>query len=200
MESTEVTPLLVVRAVLELAFLLAVVWGLLRFTDLRKRLFALGAGALVAVYVFVGASGFVQMIDRWQYDYPQKVAYIPFTRFAMYQAQLESSVEASYSWQGTRADGSQIELNIAKEFSAVGLPPMSTRMRVLMEWMHEGESGEHYADASTELRLYAEGLNAALQNDGQRYTEIGFYRVTGTPSDVDAELLISFGVEELTAQ
>lgn len=186
-----------IRAALECLFVVAVLAGLLLFTDLRKRLFSLGAGALAVVYIVVGAWFVVQMVDRWQYDYPQKVSYIPLTRFAMYQAQLAESVEQSYSWQATLADGSQREVNIAEEFSAIGLPPLSTRMRVLLEWMQEPDGSEHHTQAEHELSLYAIALARALEEDGVEPAEIGFYRVTGTPGDVTSELMTSWPVEEL---
>lgn len=197
MESTAVTPELVIRAALECLFVLAVLGGLLLFTDLRKRLFSLGAGALAVVYIVIGAWFVVQMVDRWQYDYPQKISYIPLTRFAMYQAQLAESVEQSYSWQATLADGSQGEVNIAEEFSAIGLPPLSTRMRVLLEWMQEPDGSEQHEQAEHELSLYAIALARALEEDGVQPVEIGFYRVTGTPGDVTSELMTSWPVEEL---
>lgn len=200
MESTAVTPELVVRAILECLFLLAIFGVLLFFTDFRKRLFALGAGAIAVVYIVVGAWFVVQMVDRWQYDYPQKASFVPFTRFAMYQAQLRESVEQSYSWQATMSDGTQREVNIADEFEAIGLPPLSTRMRVLLEWMQEPASSDHHADAEHELSLYAQGLVRALEQDGDEPTEIGFYRVTGSPGDVQAEELVSWSVEELTSR
>jgi hypothetical protein len=196
-ESTAVTPELVIRAALECLFVVAVLAGLLWFTDLRKRFFALGAGALAVVYIVVGAWFVVQMVDRWQYDYPQKVSYIPLTRFAMYQAQLAESVEQSYSWQATLADGTQREVNIAEEFSAIGLPPLSTRMRVLLEWVQEPDGSEHRAQAEEELSLYALALARALEEDGVEPVDIGFYRVTGTPGDVTSELMTSWPVEEL---
>lgn len=197
MESTAVTPELVIRAVLELLFVLGVVVALLFFTDLRKRLYPLGAAALSIVFVFFAAWGVVQMVDRWQYDYPQKVSFIPLTRFAMYQAQLAESVEASYSWQATLADGTVREVNIADEFSSIGLPPLSTRMRVLLDWMSGGEEGDDRARAEAELALYATALLNALEEDGEDVVELGFYRVTGTPGDTEAELLQSWSADEL---
>lgn len=196
MESTAVTPELVIRAVLELLFLLAVVGGLLFFTDLRKRLYPFGAAALTTVFIFFGAWGVIQMVDRWQYDYPQQASFVPLTRFAMYQAQLTETVEASYSWQATLADGSTREVNVADEFSAVGLPPMSTRMRVLLSWMW-GPEGSDRDRAEEELTLFATALVRALEEDGLEVDEIAFSRLTGTPGAADSELLISWNVDEL---
>ncbi|GAA1984992.1 hypothetical protein [Microbacterium pumilum] len=198
MESTAVTPELVIRAGLECLFLLAVFAGLLFFTDFRKRLFGLGAAALVVLYVFVGAWFVVQMVDRWQYDYPQKTSYIPLTRFAMYQAQLRDSVEETYAWQATLSDGTQREVNIAKEFDAIGLPPLSTRMRVLLNWMEEPAGSENHQRAEEELTLYATGLLRALEEDGVDASELGFYRVTGSPGDVTADPLITWDTAELS--
>lgn len=197
MNSTAVTPELIVRAVLELLFLLAILGALLFFTDLRKRLFPLGAAALTVVLVFVGAWGIVQMVDRWQYDYPQKVSFVPLTRFAMYQAQLDESVEATYSWQAKLVDGTEREVNIASEFSSVGLPPLSTRMRVMLDWIQDDEPSDRPTQAKTELTMYAEGLLRALDSDGEEVMSIGFYRVTGTPGDVEAESLITWTATEL---
>ncbi|TXK16247.1 hypothetical protein [Homoserinibacter sp. GY 40078] len=198
MESTEVTPELIVRAILEIGFLLLVIGYLLAATDFRRRLAPLGAGAVATLLIFLGAWGAIQAIDRWQYDYPQAVSFIPFTRFAMYQAQLKESVSESYSWQAELTDGSTREVNIADEFSTIGLPPLSTRMRVLLGWMEDEGTPEQRADAERELELYAEGLLASLEADGVEVSSLSFARVTGTPGDENVEELDSWNIEELT--
>jgi hypothetical protein len=198
-ESSTVTPDLVVRAVLEFSFLVVLFGSLLFFTDFRRRLFALGTGALVAIYVFLFAWSGAQMLDRWQYDYPQAVSIIPLTRFAMYQVQIPESVEKTYTWQAELADGTRREVNIVSEFSAVGLPPMSTRMRVLLENSLEGPEGADYAAAENELRLYAIGLTRALEADGVDVVSLSFEEVEGTPSAPIPTVLFTWDVAELVS-
>jgi hypothetical protein len=198
-DSTAVTPDLIFRAVFEFLFLVVLVVGfLLLYSNLRKRLFALGAGALVVLYVFLGAWAAVQMLDRWQYDYPQKVSFIPLTRFAMYQAQVKESVQETYSWQATLADGTSREVNIAKEFSTIGLPPLSTRMRVLLNWAQEDADTVKHAKAEVELKDYAKGLVASLASHGVDATKIGFYEVTGTPQKPVEKLLMGWTAAEVS--
>jgi len=196
-DSTAVTPELVVRAVLEVGFLLLVIFYLLGITDLRRRLWPLGAGAVAALLIFLGAWGAAQAVDRWQYDYPQKVSFLPLTRFAMYQAQLAESVQETYGWQATLADGTTREVNIAEEFSTIGLPPLSTRMRVLLGWA-EGEGTAAESDAAEqELSLYAQALYSSLVAEGKDVVELSFNRVTGTPGDETVDQLRSWTAEEL---
>mgnify|MGYP003671866312 CR=1 FL=1 len=96
MDSSEVTAELVVRAGLEFIFVLGVFVAILIFSRLRQRLFPLGAAALTVLFLFLAAWGGAQMLDRWQYDYPQKLSAVPLTRFAMYQVQIPESVESTY--------------------------------------------------------------------------------------------------------
>lgn len=194
MDSTAVTPELVIRAVLELGFLLVVLGYLLFFTNLRQRLFPLGAGVLAVVYVFLFAWGAVQMVDRWQYDYPQKVSFIPLTRFAMYQAQIPESVADSYAWDARLVDGTDRPVNIADEFEAIGLPPMSTKMRVLLGWVRDDDDPEKQAQAEEELALYAQGVANVLASRGEEAESITFSRVTGTPADPQTQVLIGWPV------
>ncbi|WBU37765.1 hypothetical protein [Homoserinibacter sp. YIM 151385] len=193
MDGSAVTPELIVRAVLELGLLLAVLAHLLVATDLRRRLYPLGAGAVAVLWVFVFAWGAVQAVDRWQYDYPGQPSFVPLTRFAMYQAQLPESVEDSYLWSARDAGGEELPLNFADEFETIGLPPMSTRMRVLLDEARGEDAGERER-AAAELDLWAAGVAAALEDRGESAAEIGFSRVTGTPAAPEVELVRSWAV------
>ena len=102
MDSSEVTAELVVRAGLEFIFVLGVFVAILIFSRLRQRLFPLGAAALTVLFLFLAAWGGAQMLDRWQYDYPQKLSAVPLTRFAMYQVQIPESVETCHRYLTTR--------------------------------------------------------------------------------------------------
>lgn len=197
MESSAVTAELVVRAGLEFVFVLGAFLAILHFSRLRQRLFPLGAAALTVLFLFLAAWGAAQMLDRWQYDYPQKLSAVPLTRFAMYQVQIPESVESTYGWEATLADGSVEQVNIAAEFEAIGLPPLSTRMRVLLGWTAEPEGSDHQVQASEELRLYAVGLERALAARGVDVARMDFLRVTGTPLEPVTELILSWDADDL---
>ncbi|RIJ77147.1 hypothetical protein D1871_09360 [Nakamurella silvestris] len=197
MNGTEVSAGLILRAGLECLALLAIVAYLLFRTDLRQKFYSLGTRALATVLIFLGAWGAVQMVDRWQYDYPNQWSPIPLTRFAMYQVQLKESVEETYSWQGVYTDGEQRELNLTAEFSTIGLPAMSTRMRVLLNWAQEPEGSADHQKAADELKLWATGLAKAAKDSEPQLKEIRFYEVTGHYPNPDESLLMSWSVDEL---
>ncbi|MAT18207.1 MAG: hypothetical protein CMF56_06535 [Leifsonia sp.] len=197
MDSSEVTAELVVRAGLEFIFVLGVFVAILIFSRLRQRLFPLGAAALTVLFLFLAAWGGAQMLDRWQYDYPQKLSAVPLTRFAMYQVQIPESVESTYGWEATLTDGSIEQVNIASEFEAIGLPPLSTRMRVLLSWTAEPAGSEDELRAREELRLYAVGLERALAARGIDVARMDFLRVTGTPLEPESELILSWDADDL---
>lgn len=196
MTGTEVTPELIIRAGLECVALLAIVAFLLIRTNLRQKLFSLGTAALSTVLIFITIWGAVQMVDRWQYDYPNQWSPIPVTRFAMYQVQVKESVEETYSWQGV-AGGVEEELNLAADFSTIGLPAISTRMRVLLNWVEEPADSADYVRGEAELRLWAQGLVKIARSEGTELTEVRFYQVTGHYPNPDKKLLLSWPVNEL---
>ncbi len=171
--------------------------AILIFSRLRQRLFPLGAAALTVLFLFLAAWGGAQMLDRWQYDYPQKLSAVPLTRFAMYQVQIPESVESTYGWEATLTDGSIEQVNIASEFEAIGLPPLSTRMRVLLSWTAEPAGSEDELRAREELRLYAVGLERALAARGIDVARMDFLRVTGTPLEPESELILSWDADDL---
>ena len=197
MDSSEVTAELVVRAGLEFIFVLGVFVAILIFSRLRQRLFPLGAAALTVLFLFLAAWGGAQMLDRWQYDYPQKLSAVPLTRFAMYQVQIPESVESTYGWEATLTDGSIEQVNIASEFEAIGLPPLSTRMRVLLSWTAEPAGSEDELRAREELRLYAVGLERALAARGIDVARMDFLRVPGPPLEPESELILSWDADDL---
>ena len=199
MEDTSVTPVLVLRALGEMVVLLGLVGLLFAATDLRRRLHPLGVGALSVFFTFLLAWGAVQLVDRWQYEYPQPLSFAPLTRFAMYQAQLEESVTETYAWNATSADGTTFDVNIAGQFSSVGLPPMSTRMRILLGDVQEPPGSADHEAAGRELGLYAQGLQAALGEDEVEVETVRFLRVTGTVADPAQEVLMEWTADELEA-
>jgi len=178
-----VTPNLVIRACLELAFLLIVLCVILLFSDFRSRLRGLGAGGLIFVYLFVGSWSVVQMVDRWQYEFPQSVSWVPLTRFAMYQVQMPESVAVSYKWTVVRTDGSRYDANITELFRTVGVPGLSSRMRNYLELGDISEDPESVSRKNfieTELALFSESIYAALGSNDQDVVSIQFSEVGGS--------------------
>jgi hypothetical protein len=195
MESVPLTSELVVRALAELVFVLTVLGYLTLFTDLRQRLFPLGSAALAVLWVVLIAWGGVQMIDRWQYQHPQPVSFIPFARFAMYQAQDPRTVAESYYWHVEFGDDNPGAVNPIDDLLALSSPSLSTRMRVLLAGVQS--TGDTAATAEADLRLYAIGLRSIAREDGADLISIEFGRVWGDPADPHQEPLISWSADEL---
>jgi hypothetical protein len=193
-ETATFTPELIVRAVLELLFLVTVLGLIVVFSRFRRRLRPLGAGVIVVVFVFFGAWGAAQMLDRWQYDYPQGVSAVPLTRFAMYQVQIAESVRDSYAWQVVTPEGDVVDVNIAREFEAIGLPPLSTRMRTLLDGAQSDVGTAEYTEAEYQLSLYARGLIARLDVG---VAEVRFLELTGTPAQPQERVMLSWTAAEL---
>jgi len=196
-ESTAITPLLVARAFFEVAALFLIAVFLLTKTDIRKRLFPMGAAGLSFLFIFIGAWGVVQAVDRWQYEYPQPVSFVPLTRFAMYQVQLPESVTKTYAWDAEAADGTPVDVNFAEEFEAVGLPPLSMRMTVLLEELEKAESPQDQEWVMRELSLWAKAVQNSLADRGIGVESIRLSEVHGTPADNEATLVRSWSADEL---
>ena len=108
-----------------------------------------------------------------------------------------TDVDAFLASLATLADGSVEQVNIAAEFEAIGLPPLSTRMRVLLGWTAEPAGSDDQVAASEELRLYAVGLERALSARGLDVARMDFLRVTGTPLEPVTELIFSWDADDL---
>ena len=76
-----------------------------------------------------------QLVDRWQYHFPSRISFYPLARFAMYQTGQAKGSVTSYRFEGSFDHGNADfrEINITREFSAIGLPPINTRFRVISQ-------------------------------------------------------------------
>jgi hypothetical protein len=175
----EVTVELIFRATLEFAFVSGVLYYVIFRTDLKAKLSSLGVVSLVATLVFFSSWSVVQMVDRWQYSYPQSVSFVPLARFAMYQAQRPESVEYSYDWRATRPNGSTFRVNIVK-ILGIGLPATSSRMNYLLEYRPLGEGGSLVTQDQIrwELRHFSKGIYDSLAAKGEDVSLIEFLRIS----------------------
>jgi len=92
----------------------------------------------------------MQVIDRFQYFYPQKFDLYPFARFAMYQAAPDGVELTSYRFCILdEADNCRI-INISKVYSTIGLPSLSSRMKYLIDEFPSTEKEIEYWLSSLE--------------------------------------------------
>jgi len=109
---------------------------------------------------------FMQVFDRLQYFYPQSFDIYPFARFAMYQA-APNGVELNTYRICMKDEGDYCrEINIAKEYSTIGLPSLSSRFNYLIN---------EYPNSQPEIKLWLESLKRLKTNSEQK---IVFQKVT----------------------
>ena len=146
---------LLIRAGIETCMLLVIIWFLFWRTQLLKKIQPLGSERMICFGLFFLIWICIQLTDRWQYFYPQKFSLYPLTRFAMYQHGTADEVVESYKFQIEFADNTTQTANLTQVFSAIGLPSISTRMRVLANDLERAEERpERYVRAVQEINSY----------------------------------------------
>lgn len=86
------------------------------------------------IYIFFSALVLVQIVDRFQQFYPQNFDYYPFARFSMYQAAPNDVKTEGYRFCYYETGNNECnEINITKNFSTIGLPSISSRMKYLID-------------------------------------------------------------------
>lgn len=98
----------------------------------------------------------VQLVDRWQYHFPQPISFYPLARFAMYQTGTSRPSVQSYRLEG-EIKGVYRELNPVEHFSAIGLPSLSTRFRVIASAI-ESNDPDKKNWARNQIKLYGIGI------------------------------------------
>lgn len=127
---------------------------------------------------------FMQMFDRLQYYYPQSYDIYPFVRFAMYQA-APNGVELN-TYRICMKDESENcrEINIAKEYSTIGLPSLSSRFNYLIN---------EYPNNQREIKLWLESLKRLKTNSEQK---IVFQKVTFEKNKINYIDLVEVSFEK----
>lgn len=167
---------LTARAFVEGVLLLGAFWYLFSRLRLKDKLEPLGRRASRLFLAFLLVWGTVQMIDRWQYFYPQPVSFYPVVRFAMYQIGESAESVDTYRFVGVHSDGSREEINLTEHFTSIGLPALHTRLRTLTENLQSSDSTEVLL-ARTELRGFLTGYQALLESRGEHPPEFVQLRI-----------------------
>lgn len=157
---------LAVRAFVEGALILAAFWILFFRLRLWEKLAPLGKRASRIFLTFLLLWTTVQMIDRWQYFYPQPIGFYPVARFAMYQIGESTETVDTFRFVGQNPDGSTEEINLTEHFRSIGLPSLHTRLNVLTDNLQSSDEAE-VADAREEIRGFVEGFAALVDSRGQ---------------------------------
>lgn len=79
----------------------------------------------------------VQNVDRWQYEYPSNLSFIPLARFAMYQDFEPSRGSYVYSWWAIRGEQATL-LNPFDYFGPVKSPSLNSRFASLGAALENG--------------------------------------------------------------
>lgn len=121
---------LLVRFSIESLLLALFLWLAWFRLGLRNACRRLGPWQTRVIFGFVALMTLAQVLDRWQYHFPSRISCYPLARFAMYQTGQPREYVRSYRFQGLFGDEIR-EINITREFPAIGLPPTNTRFRVI---------------------------------------------------------------------
>ena len=121
----------VIRGLLESVFLLTAFYYIFIKTNIKQYL--KNKKNFLFVYIFFIMLFFVQIIDRFQYNYPQNLDFYPFMRFAMYQAAPEPVELISYKFIVENLEGEVREINLTNIYSSIGLPSLSSRFEYLIK-------------------------------------------------------------------
>lgn len=193
---------LLVRATVELFLVGGALWFIFFRLGVRKHLVKLGRRRFVVLLILLLTWTSVQMVDRWQYFYPQPIGFYPVVRFAMYQIGEKSHVVRTYRFEGLHLDGSTTEMNMTEYFQSVGLPSLHTRMRALTDDLRTGDLNEREA-ARKELADYARGASALLASQDKPVpNEVVLYSESHLVHDlslVEERVLARFALERDSA-
>ena len=137
------------------------------------------------IYIFFSILIFVQIVDRFQQFYPQNFDFYPFARFSMYQAAPNEITTQGYRFCYYEISNTECnELNIAKIYSTIGLPSISSRMKYLTE---------NQPITNNEIDLWLESLKKSVTLD--KVTSFTFERVVYRDSIKNFEVLRILNVQ-----
>ena len=167
LSSTQIVELLIrfgIEALILVALLL-LAWFRL---GLKQTLQGVGRWQSKVVVGFFVILTITQLIDRWQYHFPSRISFYPMARFAMYQTGEARPTVRSYQFTGKFADEESgfCNINITKEFPAIGLPPTSTRFRVISRELVSGDRAK-VEWAERQIRAFCRGICELKRNRGE---------------------------------
>lgn len=132
----------VFRFSLECVFLCGLVFAIFRWGGLSELFHSFDRTSRRRLLTFLAICFFAQCVDRLQYNFPPRFDLFPFARFAMYQYATVRDPVTVYRLEGVYPDGSREHLNMTKEFSAIGVPAVSSRFRVINEQAESADQTE----------------------------------------------------------
>ena len=135
------------RGIIESIFLFIVTLYILKKTDILQKIRSNKNSK--KIFIVFELIFFMQIFDRFQYFYPQQYDLYPFVRFAMYQAAPDGVELTSYRICMEDESGNCREINIAKEYSSIGLPSLSSRFNYLVN---------EYPNSQIEIKVWLESL------------------------------------------
>ncbi len=165
--------ILLSRFFIEAIFLCVFAVFLSRKMGLKKVLSVFIVGRRFLILSFLTLWALVQLLDRFQYHYPQAYSFYPLERFAMYQYAKVADTFDTYQFIVTDSRGEVRELDITKILIDVGLPSVNTRFRRLSEFLL-GDNKFKQELALRELDEYGKGLSSYLRSKKEEVGSIDF--------------------------
>ena len=157
----EVLQELLIRFSLETVFIALIFLTLYKKTELRDSLLYLSTKKSIALITLFIVMLTVQLVARWQYFIPPKVSFSPFARFAMYQTGSKKEFVTTYDFILISGKKRQ-RVNITKLFSAIGLPSLNTKFRVILKRL-ESKDPEMLTWAHSQVKKYAYAITKELK-------------------------------------
>ena len=122
-----------VKILLELLALLAILYAFFWHPSIRRCFVNKGTRVAVVLILFLFlAETAAQLLNRRQYQYPQRDDLYPFARWAMYPGFIHNVDRVTtFDWQGIRQDGTSVTLNPARLFKTTNASTHYTKTTYL---------------------------------------------------------------------
>ncbi|WP_367897789.1 hypothetical protein AB3N61_13045 [Leptospira sp. WS58.C1] len=171
---------LAIKAGLETVALFFILWLLFLKFRILKYFQILNHTSILWFLLFVFLWTTVQVLDRWQYFFPQKVSFYPLARFAMFQLGKKREIRESYIWTVKLENGEEQDFNPVSSFSAIGQPSLSTRLELLREEL-DSEKDSKREHGQKEAKLWANSVRNYYQSkNAKKVNSVIFYK-TASP-------------------
>ncbi|TGL35154.1 hypothetical protein EHQ52_11800 [Leptospira koniambonensis] len=172
-----------IKAGLETAALIFVLWLLFFKFRILEYFQVLDRIKVFWFLTFVLLWTTVQVLDRWQYFFPQKVSFYPLARFAMFQLGKKREVRESYIWTVELENGEEKDFNPVSSFSAIGQPSLSTRLELLREEL-DSENNSKKEHGKKEAQLWANSVRNYYHGKyAKKVNSVVFYK-TASPDGI----------------
>ncbi|PLK44018.1 hypothetical protein [Emticicia sp. TH156] len=156
------------RIVFEAVFLIGLLYVIFLRLRVLNALRSLGAFKLGIFMLFFGFWMFVQLIDRWQYQFPdKKVEFFPIARFAMFEGGGRIQTVQTYEFAGRFSDGRTEYYAPSDILRGAGVSTMSTKINnIILSALSSGDS-EKVSWAKAEIGKYGKSIYNVLQFQGK---------------------------------